>query len=95
MSLRSVYSIIKSPLVTEKSTKDSVYRKYAFRVARDVNKIDIKRAVEKVYSVKIEKITSMIVKGKTKRMRQNQPGKTASWKKAVVTLKEGFEIKLT
>ncbi|MFH1505177.1 MAG: 50S ribosomal protein L23 [Candidatus Omnitrophota bacterium] len=93
--VRSIYAIIKSPLITEKSAKDAVYRKYAFRVAREANKIDIKRAVEKVYNVKVKETTSMIVKGKTKRMRQNQPGKTVAWKKAIVTLKEGSEIKLT
>ncbi len=92
---KSIYSIIKSPLVTEKSTRDSVNRKYAFRVARDANKIEIKRAVEKVYKVKVQKTASMIIKGKMKQIKQNQPGKTSSWKKAVVTLKEGFEIKIT
>lgn len=93
--MRSIYSTIKAPLVTEKSTKDVVYRKYAFWVDRRANKIDIKRAVEKVYGVKVTSVSSMIVKGKTKRVRANQPGKTTSWKKAIVTLKEGQEIKLT
>lgn len=96
MSLnKSIYSFIKSPLVTEKLTRDSVYRKYAFWVAIDANKIEIKNAVEKIYKVKVDKISSMIVKGKTKKIRANQPGKTSSWKKTIVTLREGFEIKLT
>ncbi len=96
MSLgRSIYSIIKSPLVTEKSTRDSVVRRYSFWVARDANKIEIKHAIEKVYSVKVAKTSSMIVKGKMKRLRQNQAGRTASWKKAIVALKPGFEIKVT
>ena len=94
-SIKSVYSIIKSSLVTEKSTKDSIYRKYSFWVDRDANKVEIKRAIEKIYNVKVQKVSSMIVKGKTKRMRQNQPGKTTSWKKAGITLTQGFEIKLT
>jgi len=92
---KSIYSIIKSPLVTEKSTRDSVYRKYAFWVDRVANKIEIRQAVERVYNVKVSKVSSMFVKGKIKRIRWNQPGKTASWKKAIVTLKEGSEIKLT
>ena len=71
------------------------YRKYIFWVDSRANKIEIKRAVEKIYNVKVEGVTSMMVKGRTKRVRWNQPGKTASWKKAVVTLKEGNEIKLT
>ena len=92
---KSVYSIIKSPLVTEKSTKGSIYRKYVFGVDRNANKIEIKRAIEKIYNVKVEKVASAVIKGKTKRIRANQPGKTTDWKKAVLTLKEGFEIKLT
>ena len=51
--------------------------------------------MEIVYSVKVKKVASLIVKGKTKRVRVNKPGKTTAWKKAVVTLKEGQEIKLT
>ena len=92
---KSIYSVIKSPLVTEKSTKDSIYRKYFFRVDRDSNKIEIKNAVEKIYNVKVKSISSMIIKGRTKRIRGNQTGKTVSWKKAVITLKKGSEIKLT
>ena len=96
MSLeRSIYSIIKSPLVTEKTTRDSVDRRYSFWVAIDANKIEIKRAIEKVYIVKVAKTSSMIVKGKMKRLRQNQAGKTVSWKKAIVALRPGFEIKVT
>lgn len=96
MSLgRSIYSIIKSPLVTEKTTRDSADRRYSFRVARDANKIEIKHAIEKVYNVKVAKTSSMIVKGRMKRLRQNQAGKTTSWKKAIVALKPGFEIKVT
>lgn len=94
-AVKSLFSVIKSPLVTEKSSRDIPNRKYCFWVANDANKIQIKQAVEKVYKVKVSDVSSMIVKGKTKRLRVNQPGKTASWKKALVTLKEGFEIKLT
>jgi large subunit ribosomal protein L23 len=92
---KSVYSIIKSPLVTEKLTQDAAYRKYGFWVDRDANKVEIKRAIEKIYKVKVDKISAIMVKGKMKRLRSNQAGKTTSWKKAIVTLKEGFEIKLT
>lgn len=93
-AVKSIYSIIKSPLVTEKSTRDAAYRKYAFWVDREANKIEVKRAVEKIYNVKVDRVNSEIIKGKTKRIRQNQPGKTSSWKKAIITLREGFEIKL-
>lgn len=89
------YTVIKSPLVTEKASQINPYGKYLFWVDKEANKIDIKRAVEKVYNVKVQRVNSQIVKGKTKRIKWNQPGRTSSWKKAVVTLKKGFEIKLT
>jgi len=92
--VKSIYSIIKSPLVTEKSARDSVFRKYAFRVDKDANRVQIKRAIEKIYKVKVVKTSVLMVKGKTKRLRFNQAGKTVSWKKAITTLKEGFEIKI-
>ncbi|MCK4519981.1 MAG: 50S ribosomal protein L23 [Candidatus Omnitrophica bacterium] len=93
--VKSIYSIIKSPLVTEKTAQNSVYRKYTFRVDKQANKVEIKRAIEKIYKVKVVRTSVMIVKGKTKRLRSNQAGKTVSWKKAIVTLKEGSEIKIT
>ncbi|MEI8350338.1 MAG: 50S ribosomal protein L23 [Candidatus Omnitrophota bacterium] len=93
--VNSIYSIIKAPLLTEKSTGLTPYRQYVFAVDRNANVIQIKQAVEKVYKVKVAKVNTMMVKAKTKRVRWNQPGKTTPWKKAIVTLKEGFEIKLT
>jgi large subunit ribosomal protein L23 len=93
--VRSIYSIIKSPLLAEKTNRLIAWRKYAFIVDRNANKIEIKKAIEKLYNVKVEKVNTIIVKGKTKRLRWNQPGKTSSFKKAIVTLKEGFEIKIT
>ena len=92
--LKSIYSIIKSPLVTEKSARDSVFRKYTFQVDNDANKIQIKRAIEKIYKVKVVKTSALMVKGKLKKLKHNQAGMTTSWKKATVTLKEGFEIKI-
>jgi len=94
-TVKSVYSVITSPLVTEKTTLISPYRQYVFSVLKDANKIQIKRAVEKIYNVKVEKVTTIVIKGKTKRLRWNQPGRTPDRKKAAVTLKKGFEIKLT
>ncbi|MCP4652439.1 MAG: 50S ribosomal protein L23 [Candidatus Omnitrophica bacterium] len=93
--MKSIYSVIKAPLVTEKSSRHSVYRKYSFLVSNDSNKVEIKRSIEKIYKVKVDKISSMIIKGKIKKIKWNQPGKTVNWKKAVITLKPGFEIKLT
>lgn len=93
--MESIYSVIKAPLITEKASAQAVYNKYVFWVERGANKIEIRRAVESVYNVKVSGVASMMVKGKMKRIRRNQPGKTSSWKKAVVTLKKGFEIKVT
>ena len=92
---KSIYSILKAPLITEKSTRINPYRQYIFWVDNNANKVEIKRAIEKIYNVKVEHVASAIVKGRTKRLRWNQPGKTTAWKKAIITLKEGNEIKLT
>jgi len=93
--MKSLYSVVKAPLISEKSTREAVLRKYTFWVDVNANKIEIKRAVEKVYNVKVDRVNSILIKGKMKRVRSNQAGKTVDWKKATVTLKEGFEIKLT
>jgi len=91
--MSTLLSVIKAPVVTEKSAKFTIYRKYAFWVAKDANKVQIKQALENIYKVKVQHVASAIVKGKFKRVRANQPGKTQDWKKAMVTLKPGHEIK--
>jgi len=93
--MKSLFSVVKAPLLTEKSTKEAVNRKYAFWVDKDANKVEIKQALEKIYKIKIDKVSSLVVKGKMKRVRSNKPGQTMDWKKAIVTLKPGHEIKLT
>lgn len=93
--MKTLFAIIKAPLVTEKSTRAAVSRKYAFLVDKEANKVEIKQALEKIYKIKVERVSSMVVKGKMKRIRNNQSGLTTDWKKAVVTLKPGHEIKLT
>jgi len=94
VEVKSIYTIIKSLVLTEKSSAQIAQRQYAFWVDKKANKIEIRNAVEKLYNVKVEKVQTMTVKGKTKRLRWGQEGKTVDWKKAVVTLKKGFEIKL-
>jgi len=93
--IKSFYSVIKSPLITEKSSVAQSSRQYAFSVDPRANKVEIKKAVEKLYNVKVAKVQSMVVKGTVKRVRANQSGVTPAWKKAIVSLREGFEIKLT
>ena len=79
------YEIIKKPIITENSMDQMADRKYTFEVAKDANKIEIKKAVEEVFGVKVEKVTTMRVLGKVKRMGANS-GKRPDWKKAIVKL---------
>ena len=95
------YTIIR-PLFTEKMTQlEDVERKYAFQVISKANKIDIKNAVEKKFDVEVQKVATMNRLGKTKDMTMKSGGRTirtsgkrSDWKKAIVTLKEGFTIDL-
>ena len=90
------------PLFTEKMTQlEDVERKYAFQVISKANKIDIKNAVEKKFDVEVQKVATMNRLGKTKDMTMKSGGRTirtsgkrSDWKKAIVTLKEGFTIDL-
>lgn len=85
--------IIINPIITEKSTRLQEAGKYCFKVDRRANKKEVMRAVREIFDVEPVSCTIMNVKGKPKRVRY-QPGYTASWKKAVVTLKEGQTIEL-
>ncbi|MBR1968889.1 MAG: 50S ribosomal protein L23 [Clostridia bacterium] len=81
------YEIIKKPIITENSMDQMAERKYTFEVAKEANKIEIKKAIEEVFGVKVEKVTTMRVLGKVKRMGANS-GKRPDWKKAIVKLTE-------
>ena len=94
MRVKSPYLTVNSPLITEKFSFLSQQNKYIFRVALEANKIEIKRAIEKIYGVKVTDVNVMVLKGKAKRLRIGQEGKTSKWKKAIVTLKKGDTIKL-
>lgn len=89
--MKSPYSIIKYPLLTEKGTFLGSQNKYLFCIDEKANKIEVKKAIEEIYKTKVVDVNTLKVCGKEKRVRQ-QLGKTASWKKAVVTLKEGEKI---
>lgn len=92
--MKTCYDIIKTLVRTEKGTMIEPQRKYLFQVAKKTNKIDIKRAVEEIYKVKVKSVNTVTVKGKLKRVRQ-EVGLTTPWKKAIVTLKEGEKIEVT
>ncbi len=77
--------IIIRPIVTEKSMKGAVTKKYTFEVAPDAGKIEIKKAVEELFDVKVEKVNTLHVRGRLKRQGRHQ-GYTKSWKKAIVKL---------
>ncbi len=87
--------IIRRPIVTEKITLLQEKRQYAFEVDPKANKIEIEKAVEKKFNVKVDNVRTMLVKGK-KRSQLTRSGRfqglTRSWKKAIVTLKEGDKI---
>lgn len=89
-------TIIKRPLLTEKVLQgQDESREYAFEVLRNANKIEIKKAVETKFDVAVENVRTMVVKGKSKRMNTRRgmtAGKRPTWKKAVVTLREGEKI---
>ena len=86
-----MYEILRSPLVTEKSTLISEHNQVAFRVPLDANKFEIKAAVEELFKVKVQAVNTLRQKGKIKRFR-GQVGKQNDTKKAVVTLAEGQSI---
>ena len=77
--------IIIAPVVTEKSNDGLNEGKYTFKVNKKATKPEIARAVEKLFEVKVLKVNTMTVSGKTKRVRRNY-GKTSDWKKAIVTI---------
>lgn len=77
--------IIIAPVVTEKSNDEIQFGKYTFKVNRKATKVDIARAVEKLFGVKVLKVNTMTVKGKEKRVGRSV-GKTSDWKKAIVSI---------
>ena len=92
--MENCYDIVKSLRRTEKGAFLGPERKYLFEVDHKANKIQIKKAVEEIYKVKVESVNVCIVPGKRKRVR-HQLGYTSDWKKAFVTLEEGFNIEIT
>jgi len=83
------YSIIKGPCLTEKGDQlQESYGKAVIKVARDANKVEIKKAVEQIFNVKVAHIRTTKVRGKQKRVGR-YVGRTSDWKKAYITLKEG------
>ena len=91
ISNQRALSIIKSPLMTEKSTNLNQFNKYSFLVSKDANSYEIKQAVETTFKVKVEKINTLILRGKLKSFK-GSVGYKKDRKKAIVTLVEGNTI---
>ena len=83
--MRSAYDVIIKPVITEQSMDVAAEKKYTFKVATDANKTEVRLAVEEIFGVEVKKVNIMNYDGKVKRMGRTQ-GKTASYKKAIVTL---------
>jgi large subunit ribosomal protein L23 len=94
MSGPNHYDVIRSPVITEKSTAASEQDKVIFKVARNATKGDIKAAVEALFKVKVKSVNTLIRKGKNKRFR-GIAGRTGDSKRAIVTLQEGQMIDVT
>jgi len=88
-----LYEVLHRPLITEKNSALQAQGKYAFEVAGEANKEQIKQAVEKAFNVSVTQVNVMTVPGKRRRMRGRQV-MSPSWKKALVTLKPGDKIEL-
>ena len=94
--MRNSADIIKRILLTEKGTRLSEQQnKYLFRVSKDANKVEIKRAVEELFNVRVMAVNTMCRKGKKKRLRTAHAGTTAAWKRAVVTVNQEDTDKLS
>ncbi len=92
MNQERIYEVLRAPHVSEKSSVQAdAHNQVVFQVAVDATKAEIKTAVEKLFKVQVEGVTTLNVKGKTKRFR-GQPGKRAAWKKAYVSLAAGQEL---
>ncbi|MCM8790101.1 MAG: 50S ribosomal protein L23 [Candidatus Omnitrophica bacterium] len=92
--MRDPHDIVKGMIRTEKGSAILALNKYLFWVDKAANKIEVKRAIEDMYKVKVDNVNTVMMRGKLKRVRY-AVGKTPDWKKAIVTLKEGSKIDIT
>lgn len=94
VSKQRIYEVVRSPVITEKSTGLSEFNQVVFRVAPDATKPEIKAAIETLFGVKVKAVNTMNRKGKATKFR-GRSGRRASYKKAVVSLAEGQSIDVT
>lgn len=92
--MKNLYDVLVGPLLTEKGAgMKEKENKVLFRVSKHANKIEIKKAVEEIFKVKVDFVSTINCKGKKKRMGKYE-GRRADWKKAIVTLKEGETLEV-
>ena len=94
ISQNKAYQMILNPLVTEKSTQQSEFNKLVFSVPVDANKLEVKSSIEKIFSVKVVSVNTILLKGKVKRFK-GVLGRRSNTKKAIVTLAPGNTIDLS
>ncbi len=94
ISQNKAYQIILNPLVTEKSTQQSEFNKMVFSVPVNATKIEVKSSIEKIFSVKVTSVNTILQKGKVKRFK-GVLGRRSNTKKAIVTLAKGNTIDLS
>ena len=94
MSDNRAYQIILNPLVTEKSTQQSEFNKMVFSVPVNATKLEVKSSIEKIFSVKVKTVNTILLKGKVKRFK-GVLGRRSNTKKAIVTLAPGNTIDLS
>ena len=94
VSRARMYEVIRSPLITEKTTNGSEFGQVTFRVSMDATKPEIKQAVEGLFKVKVKAVNTITVKGK-KKLARGKPYTRSDFKKAIVTLEEGHQIDIT
>ena len=90
-SIERAYDIIRKPVTTEKSTNLQQFNQYSFEVARDSNSFEIKKAIETIFKVKVNKVNTSILRGKGKTFK-GQYGFRKDIKRAIVTLDDGNTI---
>ena len=91
MVMNNLYNIVIAPIITEKATKISEKNQYVFKVKIDSNKKEIKQAVEKLFKVKIKKIKTIKIKGKSKIFKGTK-GRRSDYKKAIICLNKGENL---
>jgi len=89
--MTSYKTVLIHPIISEKSVRDKEYNKYIFKVNWDSNKTEIKKVVEEKFKVKVNKVNTIKVPAKKRKMGKYS-GKTSHWKKVIITLSEGQKI---